>query len=260
MLPASLAVPKELLPLGRWPALTAVLLEAIAAGLPDIVVVVSPGKEALRTFLEPDRWGAVGGRPILEPLRALLAQVRVRFTEQPEPHGVLDAVERGRRLLEPGPYAVLFPDQLHLPDQRGLAALVRAHAACGETVFALVDGATLAADASSAVADLAPGASGDALVLRGVRRAARSPRAELCTVFAGIHAPAYVEAVERIARVGEVLVDSRHLDALGHLAQGGRLFGHALTGEILDLGNPTQYGEAARRFATGEAAFRGLPP
>jgi len=232
--------------------LTAALLEAAAAGLPDVVVVISPGKEALRTFLEPDRWGRVEARAELAPLRALLGRLRVRIAEQPEPLGVLDAVERGCRLLEPGPYAVLFPDQIHLPDQRGLAALVAAHEACGETVFALVDGETLAENASSAVAELAEGPHPEpALRLRTIRRAVGAPAGTPCTAFAAIHAPAYDAEVGRTARAEGVLRDGKHLEALERLAAAGRLFGHRLNGRILDLGDPAQYRDEYREALMG---------
>ena len=56
LLPATLAVEKEFLPLGVHPALWATLLEAEAAGIEELVVVLSPGKERVRRFLSPESW------------------------------------------------------------------------------------------------------------------------------------------------------------------------------------------------------------
>ncbi|HTW87759.1 MAG TPA: sugar phosphate nucleotidyltransferase, partial [Candidatus Binataceae bacterium] len=44
MLPASKAVPKEILPIVDRPAIQLVVEEAVAAGIRDIVMVVSPGR------------------------------------------------------------------------------------------------------------------------------------------------------------------------------------------------------------------------
>ena len=53
-LPASKAVPKELMPIGDTPALQLVIDEALGAGIDDIVVVVSSkGKPAIEAYFEP---------------------------------------------------------------------------------------------------------------------------------------------------------------------------------------------------------------
>ncbi len=274
LLPATLLHAKELLPLGLYPALCAPLLEAQAAGLDELIVVTSPGKEDLVRFLRPEGWGALGEYPAVTPLRELVGAMRVRITEQPSPLGVLDAIERGfmrvpRRDGHPqaAPCAVLFPDLIHLPDQRALGLLLAAHAETGGTVFGLFDPAQAPAGRHGPSAqvlveggDPAPGE------VRRISRVAPPPGVSgplphaLRTTFGTIHTPAYSEVLDRLARPGPgaLLADTGMIAALDALAAQGDLFGVLLPGEVIDIGHAAGYLDAARRFATGEARWRGL--
>jgi len=53
-LPVTRAVPKEMLPIGAKPALEVIIDEAKAAGATEIVLVISPGKELIRTYFASD--------------------------------------------------------------------------------------------------------------------------------------------------------------------------------------------------------------
>ena len=53
-LPVTRVVPKEMLPIGSRPALELVVEEAREAGADEVVVVISHGKELIRTYFEED--------------------------------------------------------------------------------------------------------------------------------------------------------------------------------------------------------------
>ena len=53
-LPVTRVVPKEMLPIGAKPALELIVDEAKSAGATDIVLVISPGKELIRTYFKDD--------------------------------------------------------------------------------------------------------------------------------------------------------------------------------------------------------------
>jgi UTP--glucose-1-phosphate uridylyltransferase len=260
LLPATVAVAKELLPLGRHPAICATLLEACAAGLERLVVVGASDKEDLRRLLEPARWNPGLRGPAVEKLRALLARIEVRWVLQPKPVGVLDAIERGMALAGE-PCAVLFPDLVHLPSQDALGSLVRAHEECGETVFGIYD-------ASRATAPMGPTArvvlDGNAAPEPGRARrivGVEAPRTtvepeEWRTTFAAIHTAALTAALDADGRRDDsTLDDARLVEVLDRLARAGRLYGAALPGEVIDIGSAAGYLDGARRFATGEARF-----
>src|SRR5207247_11039435 len=89
-LPLTRAVPKELLLLGEWPLIHHALLEAEGGGFESAVVVISPRKQAIRTYFDP--------APELERELAELGNLAAvaRFLEAP-------AVARGMQLVMSAP-------------------------------------------------------------------------------------------------------------------------------------------------------------
>src|SRR6267154_2315309 len=53
MLPASKVIPKEILPVVDRPAIQVVVEEAVASGIEEIVLVLSPGKDIVLQHFEP---------------------------------------------------------------------------------------------------------------------------------------------------------------------------------------------------------------
>jgi UTP--glucose-1-phosphate uridylyltransferase len=121
-LPTTKAVPKELLPVLDTPGIEYVAAEAAQAGAQRLILVVSPGKESVAAYFDPN--------PDLEAeLRvrdkdALLAKVRrapelirVEVAPQDKPLGLGHAVSCAEPLLEDSDHAVavLLPDDLVLP-------------------------------------------------------------------------------------------------------------------------------------------------
>ncbi|MDD4101558.1 MAG: sugar phosphate nucleotidyltransferase, partial [Kiritimatiellae bacterium] len=53
-LPATKAVPKEMLPIGNKPALQWLVEEALSAGADEVIIVTSPGKNSIRKYFTPD--------------------------------------------------------------------------------------------------------------------------------------------------------------------------------------------------------------
>lgn len=279
--PLSLGCPKELLPLGDYPALTACLLEAEAAGLAPVALVSSPGKPGLallhRSLTAESPIGTDAGHtPQSRYLAALWLRLGLRLVEQPQPLGVLDAVERGIGALPPSPsdgpfaaVAVLFPDLLHLPDQTALGGLVAAYQQTGQAVFGLrraepvgPQGSTLAVQLATPFDGLAPAAipMGTPLPIRALRPSTGQPD-ELLTTFGQIQTPAWDAALARFCRDSATgtLRDGGFLAALNALASDGGLCGTLLPGAVLDLGSLPGYAAAVHHFSVAGARLRGLP-
>lgn len=277
--PLSLGCPKELLPLGDYPALTACLLEAEAAAVAPVVLVTSPHKPglqqlhaALRAVAESPNTD--GHTPQSRHLAGLWRRLHVLPVEQREPLGVLDAVERGLAAL-PAPTsdatatAVLFPDLLHLPDQTALTVLQAAYRQTGGAVFGLrraqaagPQGSTLAVQIAAPYADRASADLPTATPLPIVSlRPSQGRPDELLTTFGQIQTPAWDAALDRYCRdpLISVLRDGGFLAALNALAAAGGLWGTLLPGDLLDLGSLAGYAAAARFFSVAGCRLRGLP-
>ena len=144
-LPATKAVPKEMLPVAGRPLVQYAVEEAVAAGLERVVLVTAPGRcLALRHFeADPGLEAALAARGLSRAraeLRALPALGRrLEAVEQAEPLGLGHAVGCATRTLEPGPCAVLLPDDLVLGPVPCLRQLLDVHARLGGTVLAVME-------------------------------------------------------------------------------------------------------------------------
>ncbi len=116
-LPATKAVPKELLPVLDRPALQFIVDEAIGAGIDHIVIVTSRSKPAIEAYFAPQpevvaRLRASGRDEMADRLEAIGRDVRVSFAYQDRALGLGHAVGCAREAVGDEPFAVLLPDEL----------------------------------------------------------------------------------------------------------------------------------------------------
>ena len=114
-LPASKAVPKELMPLLDKPLIQYVVEEAVASGIEEIILVISPGKEALERYFSPDptldTFLAERSTPeIRERVRSVTSLARFSYVEQRDPLGLGHAVLTAKAAVGDEPFAVMLPD------------------------------------------------------------------------------------------------------------------------------------------------------
>jgi UTP--glucose-1-phosphate uridylyltransferase len=129
MLPATKAVPKELLPIVERPALQLIVDEAVGAGVDHLVIVTSRSKPAIEQYFAPD--SAVeeslerqGRGSVADQLRRYGGDIRVSFAFQDQPLGLGHAVACAREAVGDRPFFVMLPDEL-MADSSLLAGLAR---------------------------------------------------------------------------------------------------------------------------------------
>jgi UTP--glucose-1-phosphate uridylyltransferase len=116
-LPATKAVPKELMPIGDTPAIQIIIDEALGAGIDHIVVVSSRSKPAIEQYFEPDQalidaLKDKGKDDVAERVASIGRDWRVTIAYQDDPRGLGHAVGCGRDAVGDEPFAVLLPDEL----------------------------------------------------------------------------------------------------------------------------------------------------
>lgn len=114
MLPATRAIPKELLPVGRRTALDFLAEEALLGGLTDLVIVASRAKAALfAAHTGAAAYDSAEDRSVAD----IYAHLRIHIAIQATPAGLGDAVRVGRDaargLGTHETMAVLLPDEIH---------------------------------------------------------------------------------------------------------------------------------------------------
>lgn len=140
-LPATKAVPKELLPIGDTPAIQFVIDEALGAGIDHIVVVSSRHKPGIESYFEPrpdlvEALRRAGREDAADRLAAVGRDWRVSIVFQDEPRGLGHAVGCAESAVGDEPFAVLLPDEI-MGDSSLLAQMNGVCAASGGSVVAL---------------------------------------------------------------------------------------------------------------------------
>jgi len=116
-LPATKAVPKELLPIIDTPALQLIINEAAGAGIDHVVVVTSHAKPAIEAYFEPApdvlaKLRATGREELADQLARIGRDVRISIAYQDDPQGLGHAVGCAREAVGDEPFAVLLPDEI----------------------------------------------------------------------------------------------------------------------------------------------------
>lgn len=245
MLPASAAAPKEMLPVLDKPLLEYAVEEAIEAGIEQIILVLSPGKESIREYFEGNSRVA---RTLVErgDDRAAIALrgshlASFSFTEQREPRGIADAVATTRAIVGDEPFALMFPDDLIFASPSATAQLATRQAETGGSVVAVQPVAPELVE-NYGIADTAPGRDWRISGIIEKPSASEAP-SNYAVVGRYILAPSIFEHIERLApgRGGEYQIT----DAIAAQISAGEPV-HALPfeGDRFDTGRPGGYLEA----------------
>lgn len=141
-LPATKAMPKEMLPVVDMPAIQYVVEEAVAAGLHDVLMITGRNKTALENHF--DKVGeleqallAKGDAAKLEKVRRSTDLADVHYVRQGDPLGLGHAVLRARMHVGDEPFAVLLGDDIIDSRDVLLARMLEVQAERNTTVIAL---------------------------------------------------------------------------------------------------------------------------
>ena len=144
-LPATRAIPKEMLPVMDRPLIQWAVEEAAAAGIEEFIFVTAPGKEAIEAHFAPtpaldQALEEKGDAGLLRESRALAdLGTRMTFVLQPQPLGLGHAVWCAREQVGDEPFAVLLPDDMVLDETPCLQQMVTAHSEVGGNLVAVED-------------------------------------------------------------------------------------------------------------------------
>lgn len=208
-LPATKAVPKELLPVVDRPLIQYAVEEAIEAGADTLIFVVSPGKQSILDHFRPDATleevlGKGGKHDLLERVQAILpAHVTAQVAIQEQALGLGHAVRCARQLVSRDEYfAVILPDDMvRNPGCGALEQLVDVHQATGANVIG-VERIAAQLSASYGIAEIEETGDGHQRVLSLVEK------------------PAPEDAPSDLGIVGRYVLSGEIFDILGGTGEG----------------------------------------
>ena len=144
-LPATKAMPKEMLPVVDKPLIQYAVEEAQAAGIEDFIFVTGRGKHAIEdhfdvSFELDTMLQGHEKSDLLSVIRSWMPSPgQISYMRQMEPLGLGHAVWCARNLIGDEPFAVLLADDLVLSKTPCLLQMTEVHAETGGSVVAVMD-------------------------------------------------------------------------------------------------------------------------
>jgi len=144
-LPATKAMPKEMLTVVDRPLIQYAVEECLAAGIEEFVFVTGRNKSALEDHfdsayeLEATLQQRGKARELKQTQEATIKAGNAVFTRQQKPLGLGHAVWCARDWIGSEPFAVLLPDELTIDSPTCIAQLAMAHDKTGGNVVAVMD-------------------------------------------------------------------------------------------------------------------------
>ena len=140
VLPATKAMPKEMLPIVDKPAIQYIVEEAAAAGIEDILIITNRGKGLLEDHFDraPELEARLTGSPekeaVLEQVVAISKLANIFYVRQKETKGLGHAILCAREFVGDEPFAVLYGDDVILGEDPACGQLIRAYEQFGNGV------------------------------------------------------------------------------------------------------------------------------
>lgn len=132
VLPASKALPKEMLPIVDKPAIQYIVEEAVAAGIEDILIITNRGKGIIEDHFdhsyELEHKLTSGGREsIAEDMARIAHLANIYYIRQKETKGLGHAVLTAKSFIGDEPFAVLYGDDVICSDRPVIGQLAQVY-------------------------------------------------------------------------------------------------------------------------------------
>ena len=240
-LPTTKAVPKELLPLLDRPLIQYGVEEAVQAGIERVVIVTSPGKDALERYFSPDpelerRFADSGDVDHAREISRLASLAEFSYVVQEEPRGLGHAVLTAKDAVGQEPFMVILPDDVIWPASDAAPRMIEVYDRFNSAVVAVEE---VPLEAVSAYGVVDPEAM-DTQVYR-VRGLVEKPDpkdapSRLAIVGRYILTPEIFECLERTppGAKGEIQLT----DGMALLLEDQAMYAYQFEGTRYDGGNP----------------------
>jgi len=139
-LPATKAIPKEMLPIIDKPVIHYVVEEAINSGIEDIIFITGRGKGAIENYFDhsyelEDQLRKTGKNELLKEIEKISNLANIIYIRQKEPLGLGHAVLRARDLIGDEPFALILPDVLGDEEALYTKKIIDAYGEVGKSII-----------------------------------------------------------------------------------------------------------------------------
>lgn len=142
VLPASKAIPKEMLPIVDKPAIQYIVEEAVKAGITDILIITNRGKGAIEDHFDHSielegMLKTKTKKKQFEEITSVTQLANIYFIRQKETRGLGDAVLRAKEFVGDEPFAVLYGDDVIIGEIPAIGELCEAYEKYGKNVVGI---------------------------------------------------------------------------------------------------------------------------
>ena len=251
-LPATKAVPKELLPIVDIPAIQVVIEEVVAAGIEQVILITGRGKGAIMDHFDhsyelEDTLRRRGQEGLINSIERISEMVRAVAIRQKAPMGLGHAVLCAKHAVGDEPFVVILPDDIIDAKVPATLQLVQQYEKYGAGVVALLEVPQSQTSMYGVIA-------GDGMDERAHRihtlvekPAPGTAPSNLAVMGRYVLPPEIFDHIERVERGhgGEIQLT----DALQSLASARGLVGYQFEGTRHDIGDKLGFLKANIAFA-----------
>lgn len=240
-LPATKAMPKEMLPIIDTPVIQFLVEEAVASGITDVILVTSGTKRAVEDHFDDnetlERWlERTGKMDLLEQIKHIGKMANFIYVRQKGPYGNATPILNCRHLIGDEPFAVLWGDEVFDGKIPRLKQMMKTFEHYGDPVLAAIP---IDAEGTKRYGVVDPAAEVSPGVYQ-VKRLIEKPGPKLAPSRIGsvggyILTPDIFKKIEDMkpGHGGEYVL----LDAIHDLMKERPVYAHVLDGEWLDTGS-----------------------
>ncbi len=250
-LPATKAVPKELLPIVDIPTIQYIVAEAVAAGVRDIVLICARGKESIVDHFDiagelDAHLERTGKTELRQQMRDIAQMASFIIVRQQEPLGLGHAVLCAKDVVGDEPFVVMLGDDVIDAAVPGAKQLTDCYERHGLGTIALME----VPPEETSLYGIAAGRPVDARTMRierVVEKPKRDPPSNLAVIGRYVLPPRIFQILEEIPTGvgGEIQLT----DALAVLARQEGLLGYQFEGQRYDAGDRFGYLKANIMYA-----------
>ena len=258
-LPATKAVPKEMLPIVDVPTLQINVQEAVDAGIRDVILISGRGKSAIEDHFDiafelETTLKARGKEQEVRNLRAISEMAQLFSVRQKEPLGLGHAVLCGKSAVGNEPFGVILGDDLIDSQTPAILQLARAFQKHGgKAVIALME----VPPEEAHLYGIAAGEPIDDRTLRITRlveKPKKDPPSNLAVIGRYVLPPSIFPILEK--QTPGVGGEIQLTDGLARLIETGALIGYRFEGRRYDAGDRLGYLKANIAYALKRGDLR----
>lgn len=257
MLPATKALPKEMMPIVDKPAIQYIVEELVDSGIEDILIITGRGKRAIEDHF--DRNVEIHNalqeredRQMLETLERIEELADIHYVRQKEMMGTGHAIAKARKHIGDEPFAVLYGDDLVVSDVPCIGQMVEQYKKYSTSILGVTE---VSSELIGSYGVVKARKISDVFLVEGIVEKPKPSEApsNLAMIGRYIFEPEIFEFLEKVEpdSHGEYLLT----DAIQMMVQSRAVYACAIRGEWHTVGDLLSYLKTTVSFAMDHPAI-----